>query len=228
MNRISQNTTGPRQTSTPATPTSATRSTGGPRPESHEHFQESPELGHRAEKGSGRDLHSLKAAFGNGLMPSDEEFQVAQARGKSGDEMKADRQKDLETVRHVCGEGCGCKPKIGDDPLKSLRQRDEEVRKHEDDHLREAGEFAKSGPRFKEITASDGKSYVVSGEVSVDVGEIKGNPKKTIEKMKQIERAALKPEEPSDKDREVHRKAMQKRLKAEKELHSATSSHTAP
>ncbi|MBT9586150.1 hypothetical protein IV102_22605 [bacterium] len=180
-------------------------------------FKGSPELSTDKDPGSKRDLSSLKAAFGS-LTPSEGELTRAHSRGQNASEMKRDRDQDQRIVDHVCGEGCGCKPKLGDDPLKSLQARDEEVRKHEDDHLKEAGEFAAGGPTFKTHTASDGRAYVTSGEVNVDVGEVKGNPQKTVEKMNRVEKAALKPENPSEKDKQVARDAVNTRMKAESDL----------
>ena len=59
---------------------------------------------------------------------------------------KASQDSDQALVDHVCGKGCGCSKMTragGDDPLKSLENRDAEVRRHEQEHLDEAGEFAR-------------------------------------------------------------------------------------
>ncbi|CAN0309809.1 unnamed protein product, partial [Phaeothamnion confervicola] len=83
----------------------------------------------------------------------------------------------------------------------------------------EAGEFAISGPLLDMTEqASNGKSYVTSGKVQINIAEVSGDPLKTIQKMKKIERASKKPDEPSDQDLKVAAEAGVKRQKAEIEL----------
>lgn len=133
---------------------------------------------------------------------------------------KANLDSDKALVDHVCGKGCGCSKMSGgssDDPLKSLEKRDAEVRQHEQDHHSEAGEFASSGPELETVTASNGSSYAVGGKVKVDTTEL-ADPSKTVAKMEKLERAALKPAEPSDQDRKVAGEAAAKRAKAMGEM----------
>ena len=190
---------------------------GAPPPDG---FRGSPELAEKHGKDDKHDLSHMLSAFHPGEAPSTEELQNAKGRGKSGADLKKDRQMDQDILDHVCGKGCGCGPKSkgGGDPLKALRERDDEVRKHEMDHFHEAGEFAASGPQYETTTASNGQSYVTGGKVMVSVGEVEGDPEKTIAKMTKVEKAALKPAEPSDQDRRVATEAVGKRLKAEREL----------
>lgn len=119
-----------------------------------------------------------------------------------------------------CGSGCGCIScyGLGDDPLVVLGNRDSEVRQHEQDHLTEAGEFAQGGPVFEYYTASNGRSYVTGGKVHVDMSEVAGDPEKTVAKMKQIQRAALKPAAPSQQDRNVAAEAAGLEAKAMRQL----------
>ena len=167
------------------------------------------------------DIKSLVDAFGPGQAPPTEELERALKQGKTGEMLVGEKKQDQSIADHVCGQSCGCvKTKGGGtDPLKTLQDRDDEVRKHENDHLAEAGEFAASGPLL-DLTeaASNGKSYVTSGKVMVNVGEVSGDPVKTIQKMKKIEKSSLKPAEPSDQDLRVAADAGIKRQKAEVEL----------
>lgn len=119
-----------------------------------------------------------------------------------------------------CGSGCGCIScsGLGQDPLVVLERRDEEVRRHEQDHLTAAGQWAQGGPEFETYTASNGKTYITGGKVHVDVSEVAGDPAATVEKMKQIQRAALAPAAPSSQDRTVAAEAAGKEAKAMREL----------
>jgi hypothetical protein len=119
---------------------------------------------------------------------------------------RADREADAALARQ-CPSGCeclSCSPVAGDDdPLKTLRARDAEVRAHEAEHLLAAGEFACSGPVFQTVTTRSGHTFVVGGHVDVDLSEIANDPTATMAKMQRIRRAALSPVCPSDQDRRV-------------------------
>ena len=181
-------------------------------PAAHDGFQGSQEL---SEGGKGdHDLSTMIAAFSPGQAPPKEELQEAQQRGKTGGDLVKERQKDQEILDH----GDGAKKAGEADVLKSLQERDDEVRQHENQHVAEAGEFATSGAVLETETASNGRAYATSGKVSVNMAEIDGDPQKTIEKMTKIEKSALKPENPSDQDLRVATEAIGKRDKAEREL----------
>lgn len=183
-------------------------------------FKGSHELGeHTADPKA--DIQSMVKAFGPGQAPPTEELERALQQGKTAETLVGEKKQDQSIADHVCGSGCGCvKTKSnGVDPLKTLQDRDDEVRKHENDHLMEAGEFAISGPLLDMTEqASNGKSYVTSGKVQINIAEVSGDPLKTIQKMKKIERASKKPDEPSDQDLKVAAEAGVKRQKAEIEL----------
>ncbi len=139
--------------------------------------------------------------------------------------LRPDTSKPVASARDTqvaagCGGGCGCIScsGLGEDPLVVLSRRDTEVRQHENDHLTEAGQWATSGPEFEYYTASDGKTYVTGGKVHVDVSEVAGDPAATVEKMKTIQRAALKPAAPSQQDRNVAAEAASKEAKAMRDL----------
>lgn len=104
------------------------------------------------------------------------------------------------------------------DQLQKLKDRDAEVRQHEQQHLAAAGPHAMGGPTFDYQTGPDGKRYAIGGEVQIDVSEVQGDPSATIQKMQQIRRAALAPAEPSSADRAIAAQASQKQIKAQQDL----------
>ncbi|MBD3393433.1 MAG: hypothetical protein GF418_14960 [Chitinivibrionales bacterium] len=102
--------------------------------------------------------------------------------------------------------------------VKELRQRDKEVRAHEMAHVAAGGQYVRGGASFEYQSGPDGKRYAVGGEVSIDTSPVKGDPEKTIEKMRIVRKAALAPADPSAKDRQVAAKASQEMTKAQQEL----------
>ncbi|CUS41849.1 SrpA-related protein [hydrothermal vent metagenome] len=101
--------------------------------------------------------------------------------------------------------------------LNQLRQRDLEVRSHEQAHASVGGELAGSAS-FTFEQGPDGARYAVAGEVSIDVSQVSGNPEATLAKMQQVRRAALAPAEPSAQDRRVAAMATQRMAEARSEL----------
>ncbi|SBT19003.1 SprA-related family protein [Marinomonas gallaica] len=99
----------------------------------------------------------------------------------------------------------------------SLKARDEEVRIHEQAHASTGGQYAGS-PSYSYEQGPDGKRYVTDGEVSIDVSPIANDPQATIEKMRQVYRAALAPAEPSSADRSVANEAQQQMSEATADL----------
>lgn len=101
--------------------------------------------------------------------------------------------------------------------LRELAARDREVRTHEQAHARVGGKYA-GAPVYAYERGPDGASYAVSGEVPIDVAPIPGDPEATIQKMRQVHRAALAPAEPSGQDRAVAAMAARQLLEAQAEL----------
>ena len=93
--------------------------------------------------------------------------------------------------------------------LSKLKQRDREVRTHEQAHISAGGQYVRSGARFEYEEGPDGKKYAVGGEVSIDTSKIPGDPEATAQKMKVIRQAAMAPASPSSQDRRVAAKATQ-------------------
>lgn len=91
--------------------------------------------------------------------------------------------------------------------VKDLKDRDREVRVHEQAHAAVGGQYAGS-PSYEYQTGPDGKRYAVGGEVSIDVSE-EEKPEDTIQKMQIVRAAALAPAEPSTQDLKVAAEASQ-------------------
>ncbi|MFM8550838.1 MAG: putative metalloprotease CJM1_0395 family protein, partial [Nitrospiraceae bacterium] len=76
------------------------------------------------------------------------------------------------------------------------------VRAHEAAHLAAGGGLAIGGATYGYVQGPDGQRYATSGEVQIDTSPGK-TPVETIEKARQIQRAALAPSDPSGQDRAV-------------------------
>lgn len=102
--------------------------------------------------------------------------------------------------------------------IEELKQRDREVRAHEQAHKSTAGQYAQGGPSFEFQVGPDGRRYAVGGEVTIDVAEVPGDPQATILKAQTIRRAANAPADPSAQDRQVAAQATALEAKARREL----------
>ena len=91
--------------------------------------------------------------------------------------------------------------------VRELKDRDRDVRQHEQKHLAAAGGLAKGGPRYHYQIGPDGKPYAVGGEVQIDTSPVPGNPEATRNKAEQIRRAALAPGDASGPDLAVAQSA---------------------
>jgi hypothetical protein len=107
--------------------------------------------------------------------------------------------------------------------LNQLKQRDREVRAHEQAHAAVGGQYAGS-PTYEYERGADGNNYAVAGEVPIDISEVPNDPQATIEKMQQVKAAALAPQEPSGPDRAIAADANQKITAARAELTAESSS----
>ncbi len=97
-----------------------------------------------------------------------------------------------------------------------MEARHQEVKVHEQAHKSAGGSLA-SAPSYSYETGPDGKRYITDGEVQIDTSKEK-DPRKTIEKMQQVKRAALAPAQPSSQDRRVASEASQIEAQARSEL----------
>lgn len=101
--------------------------------------------------------------------------------------------------------------------VKTLKRRDQEVRSHELAHAAVGGAYT-GAPNYSFSVGPDGKKYAVSGEVSVDLAPIDGNPSATIAKMQKVHAAALAPANPSIQDTRVAASAAKLIAQAQSEL----------
>jgi hypothetical protein len=101
--------------------------------------------------------------------------------------------------------------------VRELKQRDAEVRRHEQAHLAAAGQYARGGASFSYQRGPDGRQYAVGGEVSIDVGSER-TPEATIRKAQIVRRAALAPAEPSPQDRSIAAQAGRLETQARRQL----------
>lgn len=108
--------------------------------------------------------------------------------------------------------------------LSELKQRDREVKAHEQAHKTAGGQYVRGVISYEYETGPDNKQYAVGGEVSIDTSPVHGDPEATIEKMKTVRRAALAPAEPSAQDRRVASDASRKQAEAQQELTSEQQS----
>lgn len=117
--------------------------------------------------------------------------------------------------------------KIEASEIENLKDRDQEVRTHEAAHAAVGGTHAGS-PSYSYEVGPDGKRYAVSGEVSIDVSPVSGDPQATIIKMQKVQAAALAPMNPSAQDIKVAATATQVIITAQSELLSPdeTSNNT--
>lgn len=101
--------------------------------------------------------------------------------------------------------------------LQELKQRDAEVRTHEQAHLSTAGQYARTGASFTYQKGPDGVSYAVGGEIGIDIGK-ENTPEATITKMQTVKRAALAPASPSPADRSIAAHASAVEAQARQEI----------
>ncbi len=101
--------------------------------------------------------------------------------------------------------------------VREMKQRDSEVRSHEQAHKTVGGPYA-GAIQLETETGPDGREYAVAGEVQIDVSPVDGNPEATIRKMEVVARAALAPAEPSSADIQVAQAANQIKIQAQSEL----------
>ena len=102
--------------------------------------------------------------------------------------------------------------------VSQLAQRDQQVRTHEAAHVAAGGMYVRGGARFSYTTGPDGRAYATGGEVSIDRSAVPGDPAATIQKLRQVQRAALAPADPSPQDRSVAAGAAMSITQAQMEL----------
>jgi hypothetical protein len=96
-----------------------------------------------------------------------------------------------------------------------LKNRDREVRAHEQAHVIAGGSLVRGAASFGYTKGPDGKLYATSGEVSIDTSPVQDDPEATIRKMIHVEKAALAPSQPSGQDRAVASSALKTQMEAQ-------------
>lgn len=105
-----------------------------------------------------------------------------------------------------------------EEKVQDMQQREQEVIAHENAHRAAGGSLA-SAPSYDYEQGPDGRSYINSGEVSIDISK-ESDPEDTIDKMEQVKAAALAPAEPSSADRSAAAEATSIAAEARNELAS--------
>lgn len=101
--------------------------------------------------------------------------------------------------------------------IRELAMRDREVRAHEQAHKAVGGQYA-GAPSYEYQRGPDGRMYAVAGSVPIDISPIPGDPAATLQKMQQVQRAALAPMQPSAADRSIAAEASRLIVEARAEL----------
>ncbi len=102
--------------------------------------------------------------------------------------------------------------------LRKLKQRDLEVRAHEQAHIAAGGSYVQGGARFSYTLGPDGNRYAVGGEVSIDTSSVPQDPEATLRKAEAVRKAALAPAQPSARDRAVAAEAARMAAEAKQEV----------
>jgi hypothetical protein len=100
--------------------------------------------------------------------------------------------------------------------VRELKQRDAEVKAHEQAHMAAGGGLVQGAASYTYEKGPDGTMYAVGGEVKIDTSPAR-TPEQTIRKAQQIRRAALAPAKPSGTDRAVAAAASQMEAQARAE-----------
>lgn len=159
----------------------------------------------------------------NSTISSEQEQQPGEEQ-QSGNEQKATNATVEGEEQTTAQEGVDetqqqeeAQAKLDSQKINDLQLRDREVRSHEQAHAA-AGGPTTGAPSYSFEVGPDGKKYAVSGEVSVDLSPVKGDPRATITKMQKVYNAALAPANPSIQDTRVANNAAKLIAQAQAEL----------
>jgi hypothetical protein len=99
--------------------------------------------------------------------------------------------------------------------VQQLKAQEEQVKTHEAAHKAAGGQFASSAT-YSYRPGPDGRSYIVGGEVQIDMSPGR-TPQETIAKMQIVQRAAMAPGDPSGQDRAVAAQAAAQAAQAQQD-----------
>lgn len=102
--------------------------------------------------------------------------------------------------------------------VEKLKERDREVRRHEQSHIAASAGHARGGASYEYQVGPDGKQYAVGGHVAIDMSPVAGDPRATLQKAQAVRRAATAPAEPSGADMAVAAAAAQMAAEAMKQV----------
>ena len=157
-----------------------------------------------------------------GRLAEDKVIEERQQNGEQGEPEQSEQEQQEAKQEQQKEQKVAEQEQQDAEQIKELKARDTEVRIHEQAHATVGGQYAGS-PSYEYQRGPDGTNYAVGGEVQIDVAEIKGDPKATIEKMQTVRAAALAPQEPSGADRSIAADATQKLMAAQAELASQSA-----
>ena len=106
---------------------------------------------------------------------------------------------------------------------RELKQRDREVRSHEQAHRNAGGDLVRGGG-YEYQVGPDGRQYAIGGDVQIDTSPVSGDPEATLAKAERIRQAALAPAEPSQQDLRVAAQASAMAAQARADLRQYTES----
>lgn len=109
--------------------------------------------------------------------------------------------------------------------VQQLKAQEEKVKAHEAAHKAAGGQYASSAT-YTYRPGPDGRSYIVGGEVQIDMSAGQ-TPRETIAKMQIVQRAALAPADPSGQDRAVAAQAAAQAAQAQQEQLQQANAETA-
>ena len=190
-----------------------------PQPNQSENSAAESGVGSEADRARPAGLQPQPVTYERPLPQTAENTQTpaenAGAQGESGTD--ADNAEDPSAGRESAEQRQQEQQKLEEDrKINELKERDREVRAHEQAHASVGGQYAGS-PQYEFERGPDGRQYAVGGEVSIDISE-ESTPEKTLDKMNQVKAAALAPTEPSAQDLKVAGEATQKASEARAQI----------
>lgn len=175
----------------------------------NEAFNRERGLGSDSERSNGSSQNS----YANQLADARQEAGFPRVMERNGERGNEEQQgQDKGEAESEDGEDSA-----SESELRELKQRDREVRQHEQTHAAIGGAFA-STPSYEFQRGPDGRQYAVGGQVNIDITPIPGDPQATLQKMQVVRRAAMAPAQPSAADRQVAQEADNRAREARSEI----------
>lgn len=171
-----------------------------------------------AQTGLGRQSASDPSGSDGSNGPAGSGIGTAGPRANGSGQAQDGRSPDSEAEAEQTGEAAENLSAEEQREVQELRQRDLEVRAHEQAHVAAGGRYVTKAPSYDYETGPNGQRYAVGGEVSIDTSPVAGDPQATMQKAQVVLRAALAPAEPSAQDQRVAVQARAMEAQARGEL----------